>query len=147
DHSAPRLPAGSDELLEPRGASAPPHGLKTAPESPPEMTGPNPAAEPTAAPQAIGPTPANTQESRSRSRRREGSTDSPQVAATHASEPPLELLLENLEATDGSHAWSEIERLFINSYLPLQRALQQGQAPARTESVLTTWATDFAESY
>ena len=82
------------------------------------------------------------------------SVDAPQpgvdgetAVAEDTTSASLESLLENLEAIDGSQAWADIEALFVHSYLPLQTALHEKRAPARTESVLATWAADFATSY
>lgn len=52
-----------------------------------------------------------------------------------------------LQAAGGSHGWEDIETLFANHYLPLQKAVRDGAAPALAASVLAEWAKDFAESY
>lgn len=55
--------------------------------------------------------------------------------------------IEGLQATGGSHGWDEIEQLFETHYLPLQKAVRDGAAPALAAGVLADWAKDFAESY
>lgn len=55
--------------------------------------------------------------------------------------------IEGLQASGGSHGWEDIEALFEAHYLPLQKAVRDGSAPALAASVLAEWAKDFAESY
>lgn len=55
--------------------------------------------------------------------------------------------VEGLQAAGGSHGWEDIEALFEAHYLPLQKAVRDGAAPALAASVLAEWAKDFAESY
>lgn len=55
--------------------------------------------------------------------------------------------VENLRAAEGSHGWDGIEHLFETHYLPLQKAVRDGAAPALAAAILAEWAKDFAESY
>lgn len=55
--------------------------------------------------------------------------------------------IEALQAAGGTHGWEDIEQLFESHYLPLQKAVRDGAAPALAASVLAEWAKDFAESY
>jgi hypothetical protein len=55
--------------------------------------------------------------------------------------------LRELEATRGPKPLSAIERLFQSAYLPLQRAVNLGEAPENAPAMLEEWSTSFAKSY
>ncbi|HEX2881051.1 MAG TPA: hypothetical protein VHO25_16075 [Polyangiaceae bacterium] len=55
--------------------------------------------------------------------------------------------LRELEATRGPKPLSAIERLFQTAYLPLQRAVNLGEAPENAPAMLEEWSTSFAKSY
>jgi hypothetical protein len=55
--------------------------------------------------------------------------------------------LRELEATRGPKPLSAIERLFQSAYLPLQRAVNLGEAPANAPAMLEEWSNSFARSY
>lgn len=94
---------------------------------------------------------------------REASENAPNVAIARPSliidrlaEPPPALSfdtdgysehIEALQASGGSHGWDDIEQLFESHYLPLQKAVRDGIAPALAAPILAEWAKDFAQSY
>jgi hypothetical protein len=55
--------------------------------------------------------------------------------------------IRELEATRGPKPLSAIERLFHSAYLPLQRAVNLGEAPENASAMLEEWSTSFAKSY
>lgn len=55
--------------------------------------------------------------------------------------------VRELEATRGPKPLSAIERLFHSAYLPLQRAVNLGEAPENASAMLEEWSTSFAKSY
>ncbi len=55
--------------------------------------------------------------------------------------------VENLQTAGGSHGWDGIEQMFDTHYLPLQKSVREGSAPALAAAILAEWAKDFAESY
>jgi hypothetical protein len=81
-------------------------------------------------------------------------------AATQPAQPPAVRAVEpktiaaetfawvrELEATRGPKPLSAIERLFQSAYLPLQRAVNLGEAPENAPAMLEEWSTSFAKSY
>jgi hypothetical protein len=72
-------------------------------------------------------------------------TPAPQREKTIA--PETFTQLRDLEATRGPKALSVIERLYTSTFVPLQRAVHAGQAPAGAPAVLEEWSQSFAKSY
>jgi hypothetical protein len=59
----------------------------------------------------------------------------------------VEKLIRELQTTDGTCGWEEIEQRFTESYLPLQQLLPTLPEPTSALEALSQWSSAFAESY
>lgn len=74
-------------------------------------------------------------------------TPQPTPAVEAASGASVDKLIRELQATDGTCGWDEIEYRFTHCYLPLQQMLSTIAQREAAEKALLDWASAFAQSY